>query len=132
MTIIILRINNVIYNLKTNTMDIITLATTALTLASPYIEKIGEGTSRKIGEDIWNLLKKPFINKNKEIENMNKEEIQSTLVEVLNEDENFKNELEKYVVQAQIKIDNLNQTITNNGNIEKQVNIGNVNGNVSL
>lgn len=113
-------------------MDIITLATTALTLASPYIEKIGEGTARKIGEDIWNLLKKPFINKNKEIENMSKEEIQSTLVEVLNEDENFKNELEKYVVQAQTKIDNLNQTITNNGNIEKQVNIGNVNGNISL
>ena len=113
-------------------MDIITLATTALTLASPYIEKIGEGTARKIGEDIWNLLKKPFSNKNKEIENMKKEEIQSTLVEVLIEDENFKNELEKYVVQAQIKIDNLNQTITNNGNIEKQVNIGNVNGNISL
>lgn len=113
-------------------MDIITLATTALTLASPYIEKIGEGTARKIGEDIWNLLKKPFINKNKEIEKMNKEEIQSTLVEILNDDKNFKNELEKYVVQAQSKIDNFNQTITNNGNIEKQVNIGNVKGNILL
>lgn len=113
-------------------MDIITLATTAITLASPYIEKIGEGSARKIGEDIWNLLKKPFGNKNKDIEKMDKEEIQSTLVEVLNEDASFKNELEKYVVQAQTKIDNLNQTITNNGNIEKQVNIGNVNGNISL
>lgn len=113
-------------------MDIITLVTTTLTLTSPYIEKIGEGTAKKIGEDIWNLLKKTFSIKNRDIEKMNKEEIQTTLVEVLNEDENFKNELEKYVVQAQTKIDNLNQTITNNGNIEKQVNIGNVNGNISL
>ncbi|MFK7059208.1 hypothetical protein V3Q90_03595 [Flavobacterium oreochromis] len=113
-------------------MDIITLATTALTLASPYIKKVGEGTAKKIGEDIWNLMKKPFENKNKEIEKMEKEEIHLTLIEVLNEDLNFKNELEKYIVQAQTKIDNLNQTITNNGSIEKQVNIGNVNGNISL
>ncbi len=113
-------------------MDIITLATTALTLATPFIEKIGEGTARKVGEDIWNLLKKPFQKKEKNIEEMNQNDIQTTLVELLEEDENFKNELENFVVNAQTKIDNINQTINNNGNIDKQVNIGNVNGNITL
>ena len=46
-------------------MEILTLATTALTLAKPFLEKIGEGTSRKIGEDIWNLIKKQFQRKEK-------------------------------------------------------------------
>lgn len=113
-------------------MDIITLATTALTLASPYLEKIGEGTAVKVGEDIWNLLKKPFSSKEKDIDTMNKEDVRTTLIEVLNEDAKFKDKLEKYIVEAQFKIDNLNQNITNNGNVEKQVNIGNVNGNISL
>lgn len=122
----------VISNLKPNAMDIITLATTALTLATPFIEKVGEGTARKVGEDIWNLLKKPFQKKEKNIEEMNQNDIQTTLVELLEEDENFKNELENFVVNAQTKIDNINQTINNNGNIDKQVNIGNVNGNITL
>ena len=113
-------------------MDIITLATTALTLATPLIEKIGEGTARKVGEDIWNLIKKPFQKKEKNIEEMSSEDIQTTLVELLKEDGNFKNELESLVVYAQTKIDNINQTINNNGSIDKQVNIGNVNGNITL
>jgi len=113
-------------------MDIITLATTALTLAMPYVEKIGEGTARKVGEDIWNLLKKPFENKNKNIETMNKEDIKTFLIEVLNQDDNFRRELENFVVEAPININNINQTINNNGNIEKQVNIGTVNGNITL
>lgn len=113
-------------------MEIIELATTALALASPYIEKIGEGSARKIGEDIWNLLKKPFQKRDKNIEEMNKEDIQTTLIEVLNEDETFKSELEKYIVNVQSKVENVNQTIINNGNIQKQVNIGNNIGNISL
>lgn len=113
-------------------MEIINLATTALALASPFIEKIGEGSAKKIGEDIWNLLKKPFVKKGKDIETMDKEDIQSTLIEVLNEDAELKSELEKIIVNSQTKIDTLNQTINNTGNIEKQVNIGNVNGNVTL
>lgn len=113
-------------------MEIITLATTALTLATPFIKKVGEGTARKIGEDIWNLIKKPFQKKNKNIEEMSLEDVQSTLVEILNEDEPFKSELENFVINAQTKIDNITQSINNNGNIDKQVNIGNVNGNITL
>jgi proline dehydrogenase len=113
-------------------MDIITLATTALTLATPFIEKVGEGTATKVGEDIWNLIKKSFHKKNKNIEEMIEENIQATLVEVLNEDETFKNELENFVFNAQAKIENINQSINNNGNIEKQVNIGNINGSITL
>lgn len=113
-------------------MDIITLATTTLTLLKPFIEKVGEGTARKVGEDIWNLLKKPFHAKEKNIEEMSENGIQTTLVEVLKEDDIFKNELEKFVVNAQTKIVDIKQSITNNGSIDKQVNISNVNGNITL
>jgi hypothetical protein len=43
----------------------IALATTALTIATPYLLKSGEAIAEKIGEDIWKLIKKPFKGKNK-------------------------------------------------------------------
>ena len=113
-------------------MDNITLATTALTLITPFLNKIGEGTARKVGEDIWNLLKSPFQTKNKIIEEMGINDIKTILIEILNEDINFKNELESFVLNSQTNIENIHQTITNNGSIEKQVNVGNITGNVSL
>lgn len=113
-------------------MEITELVTTTLAIASPFIGKIGEGTARKIGEDIWNLLSKTFQKKEKNIEEMNKEDIQAFLIEVLNEDAEFKSELEKTIMTVQSNTENINQTIVNNGNIEKQVNIGNNIGNISF
>jgi len=113
-------------------METITLITTALALAKPFLEKIGEGTSRKIGEDIWNLIKKPFLTKGKDIEQLNGEELKIELAHTLAEDPNFKKELEEFITNAQSKIDAINQNIQNNGNIEKQVNIGSNVGNISL
>lgn len=113
-------------------MEILTLATTALTLAKPFLEKIGEGTSRKIGEDIWNLIKKPFQRKEKEIDKLSIQEIEEELVEILKEDTPFKEELESFVINAQSQIDSVTQNIQNIGKIDKQVNIGSNIGNISL
>lgn len=113
-------------------MDIATLATTALTLASPFIEKIGEGTAKKIGEEIWSLLKTPFSKKNKEIEKLTTEEIKQDLIEILKEDDSFKLELEKFVSNAQAQLGTVNQNIQNNAEIAKQVNVGTNVGNINL
>lgn len=113
-------------------MEILTLATTALTLISPFLEKIGEGTSRKIGEDIWNLLKKPFQKKNMDIDKMGKKEIEIELIEILKNDSDFKNQLENFIFNAQNQINSINQNINNNGSIEKQINITNNTGNISF
>ena len=113
-------------------METITLVTTALTLAKPFLEKIGEGTSRKIGEDIWNLIKKPFSKKGKDIDKLSEEELDIELTQILSEDADFKKELEEFITEAQSKIDAINQNIQNNGNIEKQVNIGSNVGNIRL
>lgn len=113
-------------------MDILTLATTALSIASPFLTKIGEGTSRKIGEDIWNLIKKPFGEKGNELDKKNSEEIKDELITLLNENQDFKNELENFVNNAQIELGHISQNIQNNGSIEKQVNIGSNIGNINL
>lgn len=113
-------------------MDILTLATTALSLASPFLTKIGEGTSRKIGEDIWNLIKKPFGEKGHEIDAKNSAEVKNELVDMLNKNPDFKNELENLVNNAQVELGTINQNIQNNSSIEKQVNIGSNIGNITL
>lgn len=117
-------------------MEIITLATTALTLIQPFINKIGEGVSRKVGEDIWNLIKKPF-SKDKIVDELklleNPEIFKSDLVIKLNEDLSFQNELIALIEKSQNELASYNQqNIHNNGNIEKQVNIGSITGNITL
>ncbi len=42
-------------------MDAVTLVTTAIALASPFLLKSGEAMAEKIGEDLWNVIKKPFV-----------------------------------------------------------------------
>jgi len=117
-------------------MDIITLATTALTLAQPFLNKIGEGVSRKVGEDIWNLVKKPFTKENEVDETKlleNPESFKQELIVKLNEDLSFQNELISLVEKSQKEISNYTQqNIHNSGNIEKQVNVGNITGNINL
>jgi hypothetical protein len=115
-------------------MDIITLATTALALTQPFLNKISEGVSRKVGEDIWDLIKRPFIkdvDESKLIENQ--EDFKTELVTKLNEDLDFKNELFTLIEKSKKELSNYTQqNIYNNGNIEKQVNTGNITGNINL
>ncbi|MHA7610094.1 hypothetical protein ACV0BM_014715 [Elizabethkingia meningoseptica] len=113
-------------------MDIITLASTAITLATPFLQKVGEGTSRKIGEDIWNLIKKPFSKKEKDADKLTSEELKTELINILNEDKGFKEELEKLVQISQSQLNSISQNIQNNADIQKQVNIGSNIGDINL
>ena len=48
-------------------MEPITLITTAIALATPYLTKTGERIAEGFGEDIWNLMKKPFAKSDKKM-----------------------------------------------------------------
>jgi hypothetical protein len=124
---------------KLKYMDIITLVTTALSFATPFLVKTGEKIAENIGEDIWNLLKKPFSKKEQDTLETNiqndseKETIIEAIIVKINSDQQYKTELENAVIDAKkTLIANNLQIVNNNGNIEKQVNIQNVTGNITL
>ncbi|MBZ9629800.1 hypothetical protein LB465_03330 [Salegentibacter sp. LM13S] len=117
-------------------MEPITIITTALSLASPYLAKTGEKVAEKIGEDVWNLLKKPFSKERKEelfTECPNEKQLKKIEEELLlkvQNNETFKNELLETITQAEI---NLNQqNINNQGKVEKQVNIQSNTGDIKF
>lgn len=120
-------------------MEPITLITTAIALATPYLLKTGESIAEGIGEDIWKLIKKPFT-KDKEDQlsiDINKQEDKDKLVTLLLEeigkDNNFKQELESAVEKGQKDLNAYyQQNINNNGEIGKQINIQHNSGNIQM
>ncbi|MFT3794423.1 hypothetical protein [Flavobacterium sp.] len=118
-------------------MEPITLITTALTLATPYLIKTGESIAESIGEEIWNLIKKPFAKEEiseLDIKNIDeKEKLTLLLLEEINKDDLFKKNLEIAVKKGQNDLNAYyQQNINNNGEIEKQINIQNNNGNIQM
>lgn len=119
-------------------MEPITLVATAITLAMPYIVKTGEKIAEQVGEDIWKIIKKPFSKDESTLKNefnavSNRKEIEAELLAKINSDSNFKAELEQAVAKANKTIASYNQqNIHNHGQIDKQVNIQNIEGNVNL
>lgn len=120
-------------------MDIIAIATTALSFAAPYLAKSGEKVAEKIGEDIWNLVKKPFTSESDKklisdsTTNDNIEIIKTQLINKLIEDSVFETELRKAVENAQSQlIHNAQQNINNNGEVGKQIIIQQNSGNIQM
>lgn len=119
-------------------MDLITLAPTAITMAKAFLKATNDGLGRKIGEDIWNLIKKPFQKKGneeevKELAVNNETEFSAQLQQYLTEDPDFAKSLQELVTNSQQLLENsLMQNITNNEKVEKQVNAGIINGNLSF
>jgi len=120
-------------------MEPISIATTALSFAAPFLLKTGEKIAENIGESIWNLIKKPFSKKEQESlesdlqKDSNKEKAIETIIAKLNSDLQYKVDLENAVSKAQQELTAYyQQNINNNGNIEKQINIQNVTGNITL
>lgn len=120
-------------------MEPITLITAAISLATPFLIKTGEKIAENIGEDIWNLLKKPFSNKNDSVLSIDiqketeKEKLIDSLLDKINSDNNFKIELERAVNKAQKDLNaHYQQNINNNGAIEKQINIQNLTGDINF
>lgn len=120
-------------------MEPITLITTALTLATPYLIKTGEKFAEGIGEDIWKWIKKPFTSEEEKeiISNFqldrDSEQIKTVLLEKFNQDIEYKHEFGKAIDNAQKQLNSYSQQkINNNAAIEKQVNIQNLNGNLNF
>lgn len=119
-------------------MEPITLISTAIALATPYLLKTGESIAESIGEDIWKLIKKPFT-KDKETQlsidisrQEEKDKLINLLLEEIGKDNNFKNELEAGVEKGQKGLKAYQQNINNNGNIDKQINIQTNSGDINF
>ena len=120
-------------------MEPVTLITTALTLATPYLKKAGEKIAVGVGEDIWKLIKKPFSKKDEvalitDVQTESeKEKLKVALLEKINSDSTYKLELENAVEKGQkILNEYYQQNINNSGNIEKQINIQENKGNIQM
>jgi hypothetical protein len=118
-------------------MEIITLATAALALAKPFLENTGEGIARKVGEDVWNLIKSPFVKKgdiiSEDVKSNDLEIIKTELINELSNNEEFKNKLEESVLTAQQQLNgNFQQNVKNESTIDKQINIQTNSGNIQM
>ena len=119
-------------------MEPITLITAALGFATPYLIKSGEKIAEDIGEEIWKIIKKPFSKEkqprlaNDLIDKSGREKIVEELLEKVKVDADYKLELEAAVKVAREKLETYNQKISNFGNIDKQVNIQNLKGNITF
>lgn len=118
-------------------MEIVSLSALAISIATPFISKTAEGVARKVGEDIWSLIKAPFVKKGKEdIEQYAKNDPENFKRELeceLENDDNFRICLQEKVDKATVELSgSFQQNINNTGTIEKQVNIQNNSGNLNF
>jgi hypothetical protein len=120
-------------------MEPITLITSAIALATPYLIKSGEKIAEVIGEEIWNLIKKPFTKKDENVlsiditKNEEKDKLINLLSEEIEKNSDFKIELQTAVEKGEKQLNAYyQQNINNNGNIEKQINIQNNSGNIQM
>lgn len=119
-------------------MDPITLVTTAVAITTPFLIKSGEKLAESIGEDMWNWIKKKFTKKEEEEILINpqdglEERLSKVLLEKIESNPDLKKELEAALLNIEKTHQSyFQQNITTNGNIEKQVNIQEVTGNITL
>jgi len=118
-------------------LTITALALTAYNLAKPFLDKTGEGVARKVGEDIWTLIKKPFqSDKGDDIEAFalsNVNDFKAQLEKKLSEDVALREELDECINNAQLELSgNFQQNINSYGDIEKQINIQTNSGNIQM
>ncbi len=119
-------------------MDPITLVTAAVAITTPFLIKSGEKLAESIGEDMWNWIKIKFTKKEEEDILRNPQDgledrLSKVLLEKIELNPDFKKELEETLHDIEKKHQSyFQQNITTNGNIEKQVNIQEVKGNITL
>lgn len=117
-------------------MELITLASSALVLATPYLIKTGEKFAETVGEEIWKFIKKPFEEGEIPADMtsiQSQENFKQELINKLKNDPVLKNDLSTLLEESQQKLASYTQqNINNYGNIEKQVNTGDVSGDIHL
>lgn len=108
-------------------MEPVTIIASALSLSLPFIIKAGEGFTNKIGEDVWEWIKKPFTKPEQDalFKDLDKpeniEKIKKELLQKVGTDSKYLMGLQKIVEEYQNKYNQ--QNITNHKKIEKQINI---------
>ena len=117
-------------------MDPITLITSAMTILLPYLVKSGEKIAEEMGASLWTWLKGKFGN-NKHLPisplESDKNAIQLQLMSEIAQNAEFALALEKKI--QELKQESCNQgvmKVENNATVEKQVNITNNSGSISL
>ncbi|AZB00157.1 hypothetical protein EG359_11210 [Chryseobacterium joostei] len=119
-------------------MEPITLITTALTLATPFLLKTGESIAEKVGEDIWAVIKSPFTKKNIEMPiNINSEEEKNKLFNLIQneiaENAQYKEELTVAIENGKQQLNSYSQqNINNNAEVQKQINIQSNTGSIQM
>jgi hypothetical protein len=119
-------------------MEPITLITTAITMATPYLLKAGEGIAEGVGKDIWKLIKRAFEKDKKNqftidiSQQEEKDKLVNLLLEEVGKNNNFKQELESAVEKGQKVLNAYQQNINNNSTIDKQINIQTNSGNINF
>ena len=120
-------------------MELLELATSAFALASPFLLKSGEKVAEKVGEEVWDFIRKPFTSEKQSLllANANSVEQQEIfkqeLIQKISEDAVLEKELRLLIQDSQKKLSNsFQQNITNNGTVEKQINIQNQTGNIQM
>lgn len=116
-------------------MDPLTLLTTAMTMLTPYIVKSGEKVAEEMGADLWNWLKSKFAT-NKQLPETVSEADQNTvqrqLMSEISSNTEFAKALEAKIAEIKSGCNQYGMKIENNGTVEKQLNITNNSGNITL
>lgn len=119
-------------------MEPITLITTALTLASPFLLKTGESIAEKVGEDLWEVIKSPFGKKHIEIPtNINSEDEKTKLINLIEEElsnnTQYKEELTAAIENGNQLLNSYSQqNINNSAEVQKQINIQSNTGSIQM
>lgn len=117
-------------------MDPITLITTTMAVLTPYLVKSGEKVAEEMGASLWTWLKKKFSN-NKQLptapSESDKSTIQLQLMYDIAQNKEFALALEKKIQEIKEELYSQgSMNIENNGTVEKQVNITNNSGPITL
>lgn len=117
-------------------MEPITLITSAMAMLTPYLIKSGEKIAEEMGSSLWTWIKEKFGN-NKQMptspSESDKNTIQLQLMSEIAQNAKFALELEKKMQELKQKSHNQGiMNVENNGTVEKQVNITNNSGTISL
>lgn len=116
-------------------MDPFTLLTTAMTMLTPYIVKSGEKVAEEMGADLWSWLKSKFAT-NKQLPETVSEADQNTvqrqLMSAISSNAEFAKALEAKIAEIKSCCNQNAMKVENNGTVEKQLNITNNSGNITL
>lgn len=119
-------------------MEPITLITTAVAMATPYLLKTGESFAEKVGEDIWNVIKSPFVKKNIDIAfDFNSEEEKNKLIDLIkdeiSQDIQYQNLLRIAIERGNEQLNSYSQqNVNNNAEVQKQINIQTNSGSIQM